>query len=129
MRRVLTKTKRRPMRLNQFGEAMINFLPNFIRHHRFQRRLREFDRQIHFAAMADVDDFAIGIASFVDARVPTRKRATSSIGFCVAESPMRCSGFFACRRSGKAGQEPNVRCSRQDASRADRRRQREFRRR
>ena len=35
------------------------------------------------------------------ARVPTRKRATSSIGFCVADKPIRCSGGFvsAAKRS------------------------------
>ena len=51
--------------LDQLREAMIDFLPDFIRHHRFQRRLREFDRQIQFAAVTDVDDLAIRIASLV----------------------------------------------------------------
>ena len=51
-----------PMRLNQLRQAMINFLPNFIRHHRFKRRLRNFNRQIQFAAMTNVDDLAIRIA-------------------------------------------------------------------
>ncbi len=38
--------QRGPVCLDQLREAMINFLPHFIRHHRFKRRLREFDRQI-----------------------------------------------------------------------------------
>ena len=79
-----------PVRLNQLREAVINFLPDFVRHHGFQRRLRKFDRQVQFAAMTDVDDCAIRIAGLAStARVPTRNRATSSIGFCVADKPIR----------------------------------------
>ena len=55
----------RPVRVNQLHETMIDFLPNFVRHHRFKRRLGNFDRQIQFAAMADVDDLAIGVAGIV----------------------------------------------------------------
>ena len=51
-----------PVRLDQLREAMIDFLPDFIRHHRLKRRLRKFDRQIQFSAMTYVDDFAIRIA-------------------------------------------------------------------
>ena len=45
------------------------------------------ERQIDRAAMAFVDDRAARRRP-----TPTRNRATSSIGFCVAESPMRRSG-------------------------------------
>jgi hypothetical protein len=51
-----------PMRLDQLREAMIDFLPDFIRHYRLKRRLRKFDRQIQFSAMIYVDDFAVRIA-------------------------------------------------------------------
>ncbi len=54
-----------PVRLDQLREAMIDFLPNFIRHNRFKRRLRKFNRHIQFAPMTDIDDFAIRIASLV----------------------------------------------------------------
>ena len=54
-----------PVRLDQLREAMIDFLPNFIRHHRLKWRLRKFNRHIQFAAMTDVDDFTIRIASLV----------------------------------------------------------------
>ena len=53
------------MRLNQLRQTMIDFLPNFIGHHRFEWRLGNFDRQIQFPAMADVDDRTVGIAGLV----------------------------------------------------------------
>ena len=56
------KDQSSPMRLNQLRQTMIDFLPNFIRHHRFEWRLGNFDRQIQFPAMADVDDRTFGIA-------------------------------------------------------------------
>src|SRR6266568_2622480 len=55
-----------PMRLDQLCQPMIDFLPHFIRHHRFQRRLGDFDCQIEFATMTDIDDFAIRVTSIVN---------------------------------------------------------------
>src|ERR1043165_8306539 len=55
-----------PMALNQLSKPMIDFLPNFIRHYCFKRRLREFDRQIHLAAMTDIDDFAVRVTRSVN---------------------------------------------------------------
>ena len=45
----IDENQRGAVRLNQFRQPTINFLPDFVRHHRFQRRLREFNRQIQFA--------------------------------------------------------------------------------
>ena len=59
------KDQGRAMRLNQLRQSMVNFLPNFVRHHRFKSRFREFNRQIQCAPVADVDDLAIGIAGLV----------------------------------------------------------------
>ena len=56
----------RPVLPNQLRQAMINFFPHFIRHHRFKRRTGEFNRQIQFAAVADVYDFTIRIAGLVN---------------------------------------------------------------
>jgi len=53
------------MRSNQIPEPAINFLPNFVRHHRVKRRLRDFDRQVQFPPMTDVDDGAIRIAGLI----------------------------------------------------------------
>ena len=61
------------MRLNQLREPVINFFPNFVRHHRFKRRLGEFNCQIQVAPVTDVDDFAIGIASLVHCTAADKK--------------------------------------------------------
>ena len=53
------------VRLNQFREPTVDFLPNFVRHHRFQWRTRDLNREVQFATMADVDDLAIRIASAI----------------------------------------------------------------
>ena len=54
-----------PVRLDQPCKPTIDFLPHLIRHYRFERRTRQLNRQIQFAAMADVDDFAIRNAGVV----------------------------------------------------------------
>ena len=41
----------RSVLLNQLSQSRINFFPNFVRHHRFKRRFRNFDRQIELAAV------------------------------------------------------------------------------
>ena len=61
----INEDQRCAMRLNQLRQTAINFLPDFIRHHRFQRRLRNLNRQVQFAAVTDVDDCAIRIATLV----------------------------------------------------------------
>ena len=69
----VNENKRRPMGLNQLSEPMINFLPNFIRHHRFQRRLWHLNSQIQLAAMTDIDNLAIGIATVVNSMSADQK--------------------------------------------------------
>ena len=44
------------------GKPTVDFLPNFIRHHRLERRFGHFDGQIQFAAMTNIDDLTIRIA-------------------------------------------------------------------
>ena len=63
----------RAVRLNQFREPTVNFLPNFIRHYRFERRTRKFDTQVQLTAMTDVYDFTIRIAGVVH-RTSTDKK-------------------------------------------------------
>src|SRR5689334_7212374 len=58
--------ERRPMFLNQFREPGINFLPNVVRHHRFERRFRNLDREIDLTLVSDIDDGAAWISIFVD---------------------------------------------------------------
>ena len=52
--------------LNQLRQTTINFFPHFIRHHGFKRRLGNFNRQVQLAAVTDVDDRAIRVASLID---------------------------------------------------------------
>ena len=75
------------MLAGQRGDAIIDLGPDFRRHHRFERRVRDLEGEVALAHMAGVDDFASGA---VRRRRPGN-RATVSIGFCVAESPIRCS--------------------------------------
>ena len=76
------------MRLDQLGEPVIDLLPDLARHHRFERRGRHFEGEVARPAVAGVDDRAIGAGRRRPA--PTRNRATASIGFWVADRPMRC---------------------------------------
>src|SRR5205085_10711315 len=52
--------------LNQLSESGINFIPDLVRHDRFERRLRNFDGKIELPVMADIDDRAIRIAAVID---------------------------------------------------------------
>src|SRR2546428_10701885 len=52
----------RAVRLNELRETMINFFPNFVRHHRLERRFRDFSRQVQVPSMTDIDDGTIRIA-------------------------------------------------------------------
>ncbi len=52
--------QRRAMRLNEFGQAIVDLGPNLRRHHRFERRSGDFDSQVAPAAMTGVDDGAAG---------------------------------------------------------------------
>ena len=49
----------------------------------------QLDREVALAHVTDVDD----LRTATRAGAPTRNRAISSIGFCVADSPMRTGGF------------------------------------
>ena len=83
--------QRRAVLAHELGEPVVDLLPDLARHHGFERRRRQLDREIALAHMAGVDDRAVGPARGASLRSPTRKRAMSSIGFCVADSPMRIS--------------------------------------
>ena len=48
--------ERRPVLLNQRGDAVVDLLPHLVRRDRPELVLRHLDRQIHRAAMAVVDD-------------------------------------------------------------------------
>ena len=44
--------QRRAMRRDQLGQAVVVLLPHLVRHHRFERRPRDFQAEIDLAAMA-----------------------------------------------------------------------------
>ena len=76
--------ERRPVRLDQSREPLVVLIPDFVRHHRFERRAGNLDAQIHRRGDDPCRRSCTGSPD-----VPTRKRPTSSIGFCVADRPMR----------------------------------------
>ena len=91
-RRVLTNTSVVRCSRDELGEPVVDLRPDLARHHRFERRRRQLQREIARARVPGVDDGASAPAvGAAGCRAPTRKRATSSMGFCVADRPMRCS--------------------------------------
>ena len=38
--------ERRAMRLDQFGEPVVDLLPDLVRHHRLERRRGDFEREV-----------------------------------------------------------------------------------
>ena len=50
------ENKRCTVLLDQRGETFIDLAPHLARHHRFQRRVRNFDREVPRTLMAGIDD-------------------------------------------------------------------------
>ena len=48
--------QRRAVVLDEFGQARVNVLPHLVRHHRLERRSRNFDAQVAPTLMSRVDD-------------------------------------------------------------------------
>jgi hypothetical protein len=74
--------ERGAVRADQLHQPLVDFLPDLVRHHRLERRAGHLDRQVERASVALVYDLT---------GEEVRNLATSSIGFWVAESPMRWS--------------------------------------
>ena len=93
--------ERRAVRRNERREPIVVLVPDLVSHHRLDRRAGQLDPEIHGAAMAFVHDGARRRRPLRRVPAPTRKRATASIGFCVADRPTRTSGDAAtcCSRS------------------------------
>ncbi len=51
------RDQRRAMRLDQLDQAVVDFLPDLVRHDRLERRAGNFDGEIDFSLMALIDDF------------------------------------------------------------------------
>ena len=97
MRRVLTKMSVVRCAVDQLGQAVVDLLPDLARHHRFERRRRELRARGRARAGGRCRRSCSRRRRRRPA-APTRKRATSSIGFCVADRPMRSSRSAAQRR-------------------------------
>src|SRR5581483_6582635 len=55
----IDEDERRAMLLDELGETRVYLRPGVARHHGFERRRRQLDRQIALAGIAEIDDFAI----------------------------------------------------------------------
>ncbi len=55
----IDEDQRRAMRLDQPGQPVVELLPDVGRHHGFERRVRDLEREVARAAVAGVDDRAL----------------------------------------------------------------------
>ena len=53
---VVDEDQRRPVRLDQLGEPVVQLAPDLVRHDRFERRARQLQRQVALAHVAGVHD-------------------------------------------------------------------------
>src|SRR5579864_2380238 len=89
------ENERGPMLLNQLGQPRINFLPNFVRHHRLERRFRDLDPEIKLALMSDVDDSAVWISVFVNVARSNQKTRNVFDWFLSGGKPDALQRFFS----------------------------------
>ena len=59
---VVDEDERGPVRLDQLGEPVVQLVPDLVRHHRFERRARQLQREVALAHVAGVDDLDVGVA-------------------------------------------------------------------
>jgi len=83
------KYQRRTVLLHQNNQPVVDLVPHLVRSHGSHGNRRNFNRHIEFPLVPDVDDDGLRPHVIRGTIVPVRKCATSSIGFWVAERPMR----------------------------------------
>jgi hypothetical protein len=54
--------QRRPVQVDELGDAAVDLLPLVVRHHRRERRRRQLEGEVALLRVADVDDLAVGLA-------------------------------------------------------------------
>src|SRR5579862_10045884 len=54
------KKQRRAVLLDEVGEAVVNFIPHFMRRHSRKFATRDFDSDVDGALMADLHDYRVG---------------------------------------------------------------------
>ena len=86
--------ERGAMRLDELREALVDLLPHFRRHHRFERRGRDFQRQVARPVVADVDDRHLGGGAAVRAGADqqTRDRLDRILGRRQADAQQPVAG-------------------------------------
>ncbi len=84
--------QRRPVQQDQLGDAAVDLLPLVVRHHRRRAASAAARGRGRAAWRSRCRRSRNRRRPSTTAPAPTRKRATSSIGFCVADRPMRTSG-------------------------------------
>ncbi len=99
--------QRRAVRLDQLGEPIVDLLPDLVRHHRFERRARELRARDRARGDGRCRRWRTSEAAVRRRRRPGNARP-SSIGFCVADRPMRCSGR---RTSAASRSSDSARCA------------------
>ena len=92
--------QRRAVRLDQLGQAVVDLSQTSPDITASSGEVGNFEREIARATVAGVDDRAAD-RSLAPA-APTRNRATSSIGFCVADRPMRSRRRRTAQRAARA---------------------------
>ncbi len=103
------RDQRGAMRLDQPHEAVVDLLPHLVRHHRFERRTRHFDREVHLCACGPCRRSTQRLVGQEPAR-PPRSASASPKARCAA----------ACgRRRGRGARATSARCApRRDCSTA-----------
>ena len=96
--------QRGAVRLDQVRETLIDLLPHLGRHHRFERRVRNLEREIARAAVAGVDDGAVGAGAAVRSRLRPESARPPRSASAWPERPTRCSRspHSAARRSSES---------------------------
>ena len=70
----IDEDQRGAMRLDQVRETLIDLLPHLGRHHGFERSVRNLEREIARAAVAGIDDGAVGTGAAVRSRSDQKTR-------------------------------------------------------
>ena len=70
----IDEDQRGAMRLDQVGETSIDLLPHLGRHHGFERSVRNLEREVARAAVAGIDDGAVGAGAAVRSRTDQKTR-------------------------------------------------------
>ena len=75
---VVDENQRRPVRLDQLREPVVQLVPDLVRHHRLERRARQLQREVALAHVAGVHDLDVGLAVRRPGSAPCPRAASLS---------------------------------------------------